>query len=504
VRRTRWAAAIVAAAGVALTACSGTPAPATAGEPSTLAAYYAQHLNWQPCDGGFECAQFVVPFDYAKPSGPRFTLPVVKLPAADPAHRVGALVINPGGPGGSGVQYALGARLEFPAAVLARFDIVGFDPRGAGASQPALNCENGPQLDTFFATDDEPSDPAQLARLIAASRQFAAQCERNSAALLPYVGTPNAARDMDVLRAALGESRLTYLGKSYGTYLGAWYAQLFPHRVRALVLDGSVDPATSSLDATIAQAQGFQGAFGSFAAWCLAAPGCPLGGSAGDSAAGAEAKVEALITRANSAALASRLDDGQVADGAMLLYGVADALYSRSSWPILKAALASAFTGDGTGLVELANQLYGRNPNGTYSTLANAVTAIDCLDRPWPRSLAPWQSAASTAEKAAPMFGAAIVWGSLTCAYWPVESYPQPRIKAAGAPPILVVGTLRDPATPYRWAQAMAADLATGVLLGWNGDGHTAYGEGSACVDTIVNDYLIDLAIPRGGTVCQH
>ena len=499
-RRTRWAAAIVAAAAAALTACSGTPAPAPAGEPSTLAAYYAQHLNWQPCDGGFECAQFAVPSEYAKPDGPRFTLPVVKLPAADPAHRVGALVINPGGPGGSGVQYALGARLEFPAAVLARFDIVGFDPRGVGASQPALNCENGPQLDTFFATDDEPSDPAQLARVVAASKQFAAQCERNSAALLPYVGTPDAARDMDVLRAALGESRLTYLGKSYGTYLGAWYAQLFPHRVRALVLDGSVDPATSSLDATIAQAQGFQGAFGSFAAWCLSAPGCPLEGSVAD----AEAKVEALIARANSAPLASRLDDGQVADGAMLLYGVADALYSRSSWPILKAALASAFTGDGTGLVELANQLYGRNPNGTYSTLANAVTAIDCLDRPWPRSLAVWRSAASAAGKAAPMFGAALVWGSLACAYWPVPSYPQPQIKAAGAPPILVVGTLRDPATPYRWAQAMAGDLASGVLLGWNGDGHTAYGEGSACIDTIVNDYLIDLAVPRSGTVCQH
>jgi TAP-like protein/alpha/beta hydrolase fold len=191
---------------------------------------------------------------------------------------------------------------------------------------------------------------------------------------------------------------------------------LFPHRVRALVLDGSVDPATSSLDATIAQAQGFQGAFGSFAAWCLTAPGCPLGGSAGSSAggsvadaaggsvAGAEAKVEALISRANSAPLASRLDDGQVADGAMLLYGVADALYSRSSWPLLRTALASAFTGDGTGLVELA----------------------------------------------------------------------------------------------------MAGDLASGVLLGWNGDGHTAYGEGSACIDTIVNDYLIDLAVPRSGTVCQH
>jgi len=500
VRRTRRAAAIIAAAGAALAACAGPPAPAPApAEPATLAAYYAQRLDWQPCDGGFRCARLVVPFDYARPDGPRFTLPVVELPAADPAHRVGALVINPGGPGGSGVQYALAARQVFPAAALARFDIVGFDPRGAGASQPALDCENGPQLDTFFATDDEPASSAQLARVVAASKQFAAQCERNSAALLPYVGTPDAARDLDVLRSALGESRLTYLGKSYGTYLGAWYAQLFPHRVRALVLDGSVDPATSSLDATIAQAQGFQGAFGSFAAWCVAAPGCPLGSSV----AAAQAKAEALITRANSAPLPNHLD-GQVADGAMLLTGVAGALYSRASWPVLKTALAGAFTGDGTGLVELANQLYGRNPDGSYSTLANAVTAIDCLDKPWPRSLAVWQAAASAAQQAAPMFGAAIVWGSLTCAYWPVPGYPQPRITAAGAPPILVVGTLRDPATPYHWAQAMASDLASGVLLGWNGDGHTAYGEGSACVDTIVDDYLIDLAVPRSGTVCPR
>ena len=276
------------------------PSPPT--EPSTLVTYNAQQLDWQPCDGGFECAQFVVPFDYAKPDGRRFTLPVVKLLPLDPAHRGRRAGHQPRRAGWLRPAVRARRRLEFPAAVLARFDIVGFDPRGAGASQPALNCENGPQLDTFFATDDEPSDPAQLARLIADSRQFAAQCERNSAALLPYVGTPNAARDMDVLRAALGESRLTYLGKSYGTYLGAWYAQLFPHRVRALVLDGSVDPATSSLDATIAQAQGFQGAFGSFAAWCLAAPGCPLGGSAGrlqrrglGGREEAQAKVEALM-----------------------------------------------------------------------------------------------------------------------------------------------------------------------------------------------------------------
>jgi pimeloyl-ACP methyl ester carboxylesterase len=504
-RARRLAAALSLAACV--TACTSAPAPAAASvpspEPATLAGYYAQQLDWQPCDGGFQCARLVVPFDYARPDGPRFTLPVIKLPAADPSRRIGALVINPGGPGESGVQYALAARGEFPAAILDRFDIVGFDPRGVGGSQPALNCLTGPQLDTFLATDDEPSGPAQLAQVIAASKQFAARCERRSAALLRYVGTPDAARDLDVLRSALGESRLTYVGKSYGTYLGTWYAQLFPRRVRALVLDGAVDPDASSLQATIAQAEGFQEAFESFAAWCLASGGCPFG-PGGHSAAAVTAQVEGLIARADSVPLANHLGDKQVADGAMLLNGVAAALYSRSLWPFLQTALDDAFGGDGTQLLELANELYGRYANGTYSSLADALTAIDCLDRPWPRSLAAWQSAASSAAQAAPMFGAALTWGSLTCAYWPVPAYPLPRIRAAGAPPVLVVGTLRDPATPYRWAQALARDLSSGVLLGWNGDGHTAYGEGSSCVDTIVNDYLIDLAVPRSGTVCQH
>jgi pimeloyl-ACP methyl ester carboxylesterase len=307
---------------------------------------------------------------------------------------------------------------------------------------------------------------------------------------------------MDVLRSALGESQLTYLGKSYGTYLGAWYAQLFPDRVRALVLDGAVDPDTPSLADDITQAEGFSVAFRSFAAWCLASAPCPLqsGGSAAVNAG--VAKTQALITRANATPLASQLGDGQVADGAMLLNGIAGALYSTSYWPDLKIGLTEAFAGNGTVLVELANLLYERNPNGTYSNLADADTAISCLDRPWPRSLAAFAAAAAEASRVAPLFGAPIVWGSLACAYWPVPSSPLPRIRAPGARPILVVGTLRDPATPYRQAQALAADLASGVLLGWNGDGHTAYGEGSACVDTIVNDYLIDLTVPRSGRVC--
>ena len=516
-RRPAWIAAVVALV-VLAAGCSGAAAGSAATQaPTTLAGYYAQRLDWQPCNDGFECARLLVPFDYARPSGRRFSLPVIKLPATDRSRRIGALVINPGGPGGSGVQYALGARSEFPSAVLARFDIVGFDPRGVAASQPALTCMTGPELDKYLATDDMPANAAQLAEVVAQSKLYAARCTQNSAALLPYVGTQNAARDMDVLRAALGESRLTFLGKSYGTYLGTWYAQLFPHRVRALVLDGAVDPDTPSLQDDVTQAEGFQVAFRSFAVWCLAGASCPLrsgsGGSGGSGAAGpggtagsvdaAVARLEGLIVRANSAPLANQLGDGQVADGAMLLNGVASALYSKSYWTDLKTGLTGAFAGDGTVLVELANLLMERNLNGTYANLADADTSISCLDRPWPRSLATWQAAASVASRAAPLFGAPIVWGSLACAYWPVPSYPLPRIRAAGAPPILVVGTLRDPATPYRWAQALAGDLSSGVLLGWNGDGHTAYGEGSACVDTIVNDYLIDLSVPRSGMICS-
>ena len=484
----------LAAAAILLAGCSSSSSVPN-DQPSTSPAYYAQHLAWQPCENGFQCARLVVPFDYARPGGPRFSLPVIKLPATDAAHRVGDLVVNPGGPGGSGVQYALAARGEFPAAVLARFNIVGFDPRGVGGSEPALSCMTGPELDTYLSTDEMPDNAAQLATVVQQGKFYASRCEQNSRALLPYVGTQNAARDLDVLRAALGQSRLTYLGKSYGTYLGTWYAQLFPHRVRALVLDGAVDPDTTGLQSDAVQAEGFQTAFGSFAAWCRARSGCPLG----QDAAG---QLEALIVRANSRPLSQELGTGQVASGALLLNGVAAALYSKSTWPDLKDALVNAFNGDGTVLVQLANLLLERNADGTYANLVDANTAISCVDRPWPRSLASWQAAASAAERAAPLFGASIVWGNLPCAYWPVAAAPPVAIKAAGAAPILVVGTTRDPATPYRWARALAADLSSGVLLGWNGDGHTAYGEGSSCVDTIVNAYLISLKVPRSGTLC--
>jgi len=475
--------------------------PASAGPPpTTLAGYYAQALRWEPCDNGFQCASLLVPFDYSRPDWLRFSLPVIRLAAANRGQRIGSVVVNPGGPGGSGVEYALQARSVVSSAVLARFDVVGFDPRGVGGSQPAVRCLTGPQLDQYLQTDDTPSSAAQLAAVVAESKLFADQCEKNAGALLPYVGTQNAARDMDVLRAALGDARLTYLGKSYGTYLGAWYAQLFPARVRGLVLDGAVDPDASSLDMNLVQGQGFEAALRSFTADCMTRADCPLG--QGSHVSAGIARIQGLLTRASRTPLASNLGDGRPANGALLLNGVVSALYSSDYWPTLRTALQTAFGGDGTMLIQLGDLLMERNSNGSYSNLADSNMAINCLDRPWPRGLAGWQSAASKAARAAPQFGEQIMWGSLPCAYWPVRPYPLPKLRAAGAPPILVVGTTRDPATPYRWAQALSGELASGVLLGWNGDGHTAYMRGSSCVDTIVDKYLINGTAPASGTVC--
>ena len=325
------------AAGTGARPAPASAAPSTSVPPVTLAGYYAQKLRWQACAKGFQCARLLVPFDYGRPAWRRFSLPVIRLPATGPARRIGSLVINPGGPGGSGVSYALQARSVISAAVRARFDVVGFDPRGVGGSEPAVHCMTGPQLDRYFETDGTPADAAQLAMVVSESKLFASGCERDSGRLLPYVGTPNAARDMDVLRAVLGDSKLSYLGKSYGTYLGTWYAQLFPAHVRALVLDGAIDPAASPFSMNIVQAQGFEVALRSFAANCMARNDCPLG-QGGDVSAGI-ARLQAVITKAASHPLAN-LVNSQPANGALLLNGVVAALYSKAYWPTLRSGAA--------------------------------------------------------------------------------------------------------------------------------------------------------------------
>ena len=499
------AAACSASSGPAATSHSATGAPAPAAEPArpagpdTLTGYYAQKLRWSSCHHGFQCTRLLVPFDYQRPAWRRFSLPVIRLPATDPPARIGSLVVNPGGPGGSGVQYAFGARTQISAAVRARFDVVGFDPRGVGGSIPAISCLTGPQLDKFFATSDTPVTAAQRATVVSQSKLFARGCEQHSGALLPYVGTANSARDMDVLRAALGDAKLTYLGKSYGTYLGTWYAQLFPSHVRALVLDGAVDPGEPAFGMNVVQAQGFQVALASFIGDCLRMSSCPLGH--GGTVAAATARLQALLNDAARKPLTSQVS-GQPGAAPLLLNGIAAALYSKSYWPYLREGLTAAMAGNGSILVELSDVLLERNSHGQYSNLTEAEAAVDCVDRPWPRSLSAWQSAATASAKTAPIFGAPLMWGSLACAYWPVRAAKPVRLRGKGAPPILVVGTTRDPATPFRWAQALSHDLASGVLLGWNGDGHTAYMVDSSCIDSAVDKYLISLVPPRNGTIC--
>ncbi len=497
-----------AAAVLVLAACTSAPgshptggAPPSGRPPGSLTGYYHQRLAWRPCHKVFQCARLLVPFDYRRPGWRRFSLPVIRLRASGPARRIGSLVVNPGGPGGSGVQFALAATAVVSAAARARFDVVGFDPRGVAGSVPAIRCVSDHELDVLLALP-APGAGERIGAFVAATKAFDAGCARESGALLPYVGTANAARDMDVLRAALGDAKLTYLGKSYGTYLGAWYAKLFPRHVRALVLDGPVDPTLPALAVSVVQAQGFQVALRSFITNCVARPDCPLGH--GVSVATATGRLQALLNRTMSTPLSSRIPGQPTADSALIQTGVASALYTTAYWKFLRLGLAQAFSGDGTVMVALADALAERSPNGHYSNLIAANTAISCADRPYPRSVGAYAAAAAAAAKAAPQFGASDVWGGLNCAFWPVRptaTFGRAPV-GAGAPPILVIGTTRDPATPYPWARALARDLASGVVLGWNGDGHTAYMRGSACVDAAVDNYLINLVPPRSGRVC--
>jgi pimeloyl-ACP methyl ester carboxylesterase len=422
---------------------------------------------------------------------------VIRLPAADPARRIGALVLNPGGPGASGVTFLREVAGAFPAEIRDRFDLVSFDPRGVGLSDP-VRCASGPELDRYLALDPDPERPAEVATVVAATRRFVEGCVRRSGlALLAHVGTVDAARDLERLRIALGEQRLTYLGFSYGTFLGATFANLYPTRVRAFVLDGAIDPALPPEQADRDQAVGFEHELDALLASCQASPGCPL--DAGGSATATFGRVLARLESGPPLPAGG----GQVLDDGTGFLGLVAGLYSEATWPELEAALADVLAGNGKPLVELADEYAMRRPDGTYANTIEANTAIDCVDRRYPRSVAAYEVQAVLDAKRAPVFGGPVAWGSLPCAFWPVPPTDAPAVlRAQGSPAILVVGTTGDPATPYSWAVALARELAHGVLLTHEGEGHTAYFD-SSCVRRVVDAYLVSLAVPPAGTVCR-
>jgi pimeloyl-ACP methyl ester carboxylesterase len=493
---------VLAAAAIVVTACTDAPkSTASAPSASGSASLYSQKIAWRDCGNGFQCGSIQVPLDYAHPTGTLLTLAVIRLPA-EGGQRKGSLVLNPGGPGGSGVEFARGSARQFGADLRRNFDIVGFDPRGVGQSRPPVRCLTGKQLDQFFQTDTSPDNAAELNALVNISRTWADDCQTRVPKLLPYVGTANAAHDIDLLRAALGDQGLTYYGASYGTYLGAYYAQEFPKHVRALVLDGAIDPRLTAEQINIEQAKGFDTATKAFAADCVKTRDCPLGTGSTRAALG---RLAQLFAQADKRPLRNGLNDGRIVDESLAELGVAAALYNKQTWPALKLALRNAIDqNDGTTLLRLADLLIERNKDGTYSNQTEANMAVNCVDKPYDRNLGAWQQQADRAKRAAPLFGQFVVWGTLPCGYWPAQDHTRPApFSANGAPPIVVVGTTRDPATPYKWAQGLASTLKSGVLLSLDGDGHTAYLQGNPCITTAVDRYLITGTPPRKNTMCR-
>jgi pimeloyl-ACP methyl ester carboxylesterase len=470
-------------------------AAATATSDPALAAFYDQQIHWQACRHGLECTKVRVPVDYAAPGGASIALAVVRLKSHG-GDRLGSLLLNPGGPGASGIGYAKQADSRISATVRHHYDIVGFDPRGVGESAP-IRCLSDAERDTFTAQDGSPDDSTEEAALVRQAKLLADRCAARNGGLLAHVGTRDTARDLDVLRGVLGDDKLNFLGKSYGTYLGAIYAQMFPDRVGRLVLDGVVDPAANAAGLARSQAVGFERALASFVDDCLPRRSCPLSGDR----AHALAQVSGVLDAADRTPLRASRPVTQ----SLALLGVAYSMYDPALWVVLREALAQAINGKGSTLLLLADFYLDRRSKGHYPTNANdALFAVTCLDRGETSDLAALRARAKEFDAVAPRFGAYLAWGFLPCAFWPVppEGKAAP-IRAPGAGPILVVGTKRDPATPYAFAKNLAAELDSARLLTYEGDGHTAYKEGSGCIDRAVDAYLVGGTLPAVGTRCR-
>ncbi len=470
-------------------------------------------VDWQECGTNLDCATYDVPVDHADPGGPTVELGLVRHRATEPAQRIGSLLVNPGGPGGSATE---GVRMigtptdpgSWSPELLARYDIVGMDPRGVGESD-GIRCLSDAQREEDLAADLDPTLTGGLPRevLDAEARELAEGCaEGVDPALLANMATDDVARDMDLVRTGLGEEQISYLGTSYGTLLGATYATLFPDRVRHMVLDAPVHPVRWQQDplaATAEQAAGGERMLDLWFATCRdEGAACPFGD--GDPQAAFDALVAQLEAAPLDVPSAPGVAGGRV-DGATALLAARTAMFARTLWPALTAGLLSAQNGDGSVLLALS-QLLSREPDGTPAGFLEANMAVNCLDRAVPADVDEHERNAAEIAAANPRFGDLSGMILLSCTEWPASNpdrFTGP-LTAAGAPPILVVGGREDSQTPYPWAQAMAESLEGGVLLTREGVGHGSYRTSGPCVDGAVDRYLIDGEVPSPGTVCAQ
>lgn len=498
---------------VPASSASGAPAPSTPGTPSpgssqprdypaALSAFYTQRLTWSPCSDNpqHQCTTMQVPVDYAQPGGDRFTLALRKAPASDPAKRVGSLVINPGGPGGSGVEYAQYASFVFSPAVRAAYDIVGFDPRGIGASSP-VRCLTNSDMDLLFSADPTPDSPAERSQLLADVDGVTKRCAARGGVRARHMSTAEVARDMDVMRVLLGDPKLNFFGGSYGTFLGAMYADAFPKKVGRMVLDSAMSPNQTDQQEMTYDIQGFESSIDAFIAWCVARPDCALGRDEGV----ARQKIVDLLDAVEKKGLTTtkpgltRIGEGWVG------FSIFMCLYSDTSWPTLNQGLAQAFTGRGDILLAKGMSVVERSASGAYApgTYLQAMLPVRCAD--WPRSKtdASVLAAQQKAKAAHPLW--ARMTGELydNCRDWPTPGRAEKGTTlAVGADPILVIGNQRDPATPIGGTKQLAKDLDSGILLTSDHDGHGTYYAGNPCVDSAVDGYLLRGTVPADGTTC--
>ncbi|MEV8531147.1 alpha/beta hydrolase [Streptomyces sp. NPDC051211] len=505
------AAAALAAALLSTAGCSDSnEQPEDTQSPTGQAA--VQKPEWEACptpsaaEGGgqapskeWQCATIKVPLDYARPEGEQIELALIRAEARDKSKRIGSLVFNFGGPGGSGITTLPGAAKEYDA-LRERYDLVSFDPRGVGRSAPVL-CKSNRELDAYYAQDNTPTSAAQEKTYVDGIKSYQQACEKNSAKVLPYVGTTNAARDLDMIRRALGDEKLHYFGISYGTELGGVYAHLFPTHVGRAVFDAVVDPTKTSEQSALGQAKGFQLALGNFAQDCVdRGDACQLQGS---TAREIEANIIALQKKLDTAPIAG-IGDRELTQSAAT-NGIAQALYSKELWPLLEQGLDEAEGGQGQLLLALSDALNGRDQNGNYSNIGAANTAINCADSKERFTLEQTKAKLPQFRAASPVFGDFLGWALMSCTDWPVAGvWDTPDVSAPGSAPILVIGNTGDPATPYEGARKMVERLGpgVGVELTYRGEGHGAYNSGDACVQKAVNGYLLDGTVPPANRVC--
>lgn len=466
---------------------------------STAPAFLPSSFTWSECENSepdsiVTCSILEVPYDYEDPAIGSFSLFVKKRSVEDPAKRIGSLLVNPGGPGFGGSSLADDAYYYFSSDLLERFDIIAWDPRGTGESTPAVDCVD--TYDEYFGLDSPPDNDEEIQALIDASQQFNDECLARSGEILPYISTEASARDMNSIRLALGEDKISYLGFSYGSELGATWTTLFPDTVRAAVLDGAVDPDSNSTDEGKSQAKGFEQQLTAFLEQCSARVSCKF-----HNKGNAEAAFDKLIANLDANPLVVSSDRTPVTQG-VAYTAIAQAMYSDFYWPQLEAALKSAQLGDGSGLLSLYDQYFQRQDDGTYGNELEAFLSISCLDDPGATSVEEVNSKVDEFVAIAPRLGANFAYG-YSCALWPIPPAPRVEITGKGAGPIVVVGTTGDAATPLESTRKMAKKLEQGILIVVSANQHTGYGA-NACVTKAVDGYLIDLVVPQNELTCGN